>query len=87
MSSTIYFATYEWMNELMNEFSKIINDRMHNVPLWQETHDVRTKNHLFPSTCIGYGELRVMWGGEGPYELPPSRGFPCSVHNIKLFSK
>jgi len=26
-------------------------------------------------------------GGEGPYELPPSRGWPCSVENIKLFSK
>ena len=26
-------------------------------------------------------------GGEGPYELPPSRGWPCSVKNIKLFSK
>jgi hypothetical protein len=25
-------------------------------------------------------------GGEGPYELPPSRGWPCSVEN-NLFSK
>ena len=25
--------------------------------------------------------------GEGPYELPPSHGWPYSVGNIKLFSK
>jgi hypothetical protein len=25
-------------------------------------------------------------GGKGPYELPPSRGWPCSVEN-NLFSK
>ena len=35
---------------------------------------------------IGYGELRVMQGGEGPNELPPSCGWPCLVEN-KLFSK
>ena len=53
------------MNELINECYKLINDRMHVIPLRQETHDVRTKYHLFPSTCIGYGELRVMCGGGG----------------------
>ena len=52
MSSTISFPMYEWMNELMNEFYKLINYRMHVIPLRQETHDVRTKDHLFPSTCI-----------------------------------
>ena len=26
-------------------------------------------------------------GGEGPYELPPSRGYPCLVGNIKMFYK
>jgi hypothetical protein len=26
-------------------------------------------------------------GAEGPYELPPSRGWHCSVENIKLFLK
>ena len=36
---------------------------------------------------LGIGKMRVMWGGwEGPYELPPSRGWPCSVQN-KLFLK
>ena len=25
--------------------------------------------------------------GEGPYEITPSRGWPCSVDNITLFSK
>ena len=34
---------------------------------------------------IGYGELRVMWG-EGPNELPASRGWPFLLEN-KLFSK
>ena len=61
----LFLSMYEWMNELINEFYKIINDRMHVIPLIQETHDVLTKYHLFPSTCIGYGELRVMWGGGG----------------------
>ena len=78
---------YEWMNELINECYKLINDRMHVIPLRQETHDVRTKYHLFPSKCIGYGELRVMWGGGGAIELPPSHGWPCLVENIKLFLK
>jgi hypothetical protein len=35
---------------------------------------------------LGIGELKVMCGGEGPYELPPSRGWPCLVENI-LFLK
>jgi hypothetical protein len=37
---------------------------------------------------LGIGELRVMrpGRGEGPYELPPSHGWPCSVENI-LFLK
>jgi hypothetical protein len=36
---------------------------------------------------LGIGELRVMsGGGEGPYEIPPSRGWPCSVED-KLFFK
>ena len=35
------------------------------------------------------GEFRVMlWGGGGSAnELPPSRGWPYLVENIKLFSK
>ena len=34
-------------------------------------------------------ECRVMLGGGGfgPNELPPSRGWPYLVENIKLFSK
>jgi hypothetical protein len=31
-------------------------------------------------------DVRGGGGGEGPNELPPSRGWPCLVEN-KLFSK
>jgi hypothetical protein len=39
------------------------------------------QNHL-----LGMGNSEQCEGGEGPYELPPSRGWPCSVEN-NLFSK
>jgi hypothetical protein len=36
--------------------------------------------------CWVWGIESDVRGGEGPYELPPSRGWPCSVEN-NLFSK
>ena len=78
---------YEWMNELINECFKLINDRMHIIPLRQETHDVRTKYHYFQARALGMGNWEWCEGGEGPYEHPPSRGWPCLVENIQLFLK
>jgi hypothetical protein len=52
-------------------------------------HDYYVSFVCFLFYRLGIGELRAMWGGgggEGPYELPPSRGWPCLVEN-KLFSK
>jgi hypothetical protein len=36
--------------------------------------------------CWVWGIESDVRGGEGPYELPPSCGWPCSVEN-NLFSK
>ena len=41
----------------------------------------------FQVHALGMGNWEWCEGGEGPYELPPSRGWPCLVENIKLFSK
>jgi hypothetical protein len=51
------------------------------------------KNTYLHINSFIFKYMHWVWGiendvrGEEPYELPPSRGCPCSVENIKLFSK
>ena len=49
-------------------------------------HDYYVSFVCFLFYILGIGELRDMWGGQGPYEFPTSHDWPCLVDN-KLFSK
>ena len=70
------------MNEcykyLMNECWMLIYD---------EKHIFSHKFIYFQVHALSMGNWEWCEGGEGPYEFPPSRGWPCLVENIKLFSK
>ena len=87
MSSAIVCV---WMNEWMREWMDVIKYLMNEWTMlfYDVKHMIFSHKFIyFQLHELGMGKWEWCEGGEGPYELPPSRGCPCSIDNIKLFSK
>ena len=71
----IFLWIYEWMNEWIFSicFFMYLNVLLSTIS--------------FIVDSLATRELRVMWGqgGKGPWEDPPSHGWPCSIENKLVF--